>query len=124
MDDFDKNCESIRNLGLVDTTEFPDRNMIAGYATSSDFNNIKKSTDVEAAYLDYRFSLNLEESLPIVNFDKAYYEFGLTGSGKKICILDTGINNSVVNYSYGYDFVNDDSNPSDDNGHGTQVASV
>ena len=29
-----------------------------------------------------------------------------------------------MSYSYGYNFVNDDSNASDDHGHGTTVASV
>ena len=39
-------------------------------------------------------------------------------------MLDTGVNSSVVNYSYGYDFINDDDDPFDDHGHGTMVASV
>ena len=48
------------------------------------------------------------------------------GSGVKVAVIDTGIDYSHTeladNYAGGYDFVNDDSNPMDDNGHGTHVA--
>lgn len=54
-----------------------------------------------------------------------------TGSGIKVAIIDTGIdynhpdlagnfNSSLL----GYDFVNDDAYPMDDNGHGTHVAGI
>ena len=46
-----------------------------------------------------------------------------TGDGVKIAILDTGVgpHQDVIVYG-GYDFVNNDNDPSDDNGHGTHVA--
>lgn len=46
-----------------------------------------------------------------------------TGNGVKIAILDTGIgpHQDIPVYG-GYDFVNNDTDPSDDNGHGTHVA--
>ena len=45
-----------------------------------------------------------------------------TGKGVKIVILDTGSNNN--NIASGYDFVNEDSNASDDNGHGTYISQI
>lgn len=46
--------------------------------------------------------------------------------GVKVAIIDTGIDYThpdlKANYKGGYDFVNDDSYPMDDNGHGTHVA--
>jgi subtilisin family serine protease len=49
-----------------------------------------------------------------------------TGSGVKLCIVDTGIDYNhadlAANYRGGYDFVNNDSDPKDDNGHGTHVS--
>jgi subtilisin len=49
-----------------------------------------------------------------------------TGFGVKVAVLDSGINYNHVdlapNYRGGYDFVNGDSDPWDDNGHGTHVA--
>lgn len=48
------------------------------------------------------------------------------GTGIKVCIVDTGIDYNhpdlKANYVTGYDFVNSDSNPIDDNGHGTHVS--
>ncbi|MBP7936893.1 MAG: S8 family peptidase [Phycisphaerae bacterium] len=49
-----------------------------------------------------------------------------TGIGVKVAILDSGINYNHPdlngNYAGGYDFVNSDADPTDDNGHGTHVA--
>ena len=51
---------------------------------------------------------------------------GIVGSGIKIAIVDSGIDYNhpdlAGNYAGGYDFVNNDGDPKDDNGHGTHVA--
>lgn len=48
------------------------------------------------------------------------------GTGVKVAIVDTGIDYTHpelrLNYAGGYDFANNDSNPYDDDGHGTHVA--
>jgi len=48
--------------------------------------------------------------------------------GIKVAILDTGIDwdhpDLADNYKGGYDFVNDDADPMDDNGHGTHCAGI
>jgi subtilisin len=52
---------------------------------------------------------------------------GHTGVGAKIAILDTGIDYThpdLGNYVGGYDFVNGDSDPMDDHGHGTHCAGI
>jgi len=53
---------------------------------------------------------------------------GNTGGGVKVAILDSGINYKhpelCDNYLGGYDFVNNDNDPMDDNGHGTHVAGI
>jgi len=52
----------------------------------------------------------------------------VTGQSVRIAVIDTGIdyNNPDLKHSYrgGYDFVNNDDDPYDDNGHGTFVAGV
>lgn len=50
------------------------------------------------------------------------------GTGIKVAIIDTGIDwnhpDLNANYKGGYDFVNSDNDPMDDNGHGTHVAGI
>ena len=51
---------------------------------------------------------------------------GATGAGVKVAVIDTGIDYAhpdlSANYAGGYDFVNNDADPKDDNNHGTHVA--
>ena len=53
---------------------------------------------------------------------------GNEGAGVKIAIIDTGIDYThpdlSPNYKGGYDFVNNDDDPRDDNGHGTHCAGI
>jgi len=50
------------------------------------------------------------------------------GKGVKVALIDTGIDYTHIdlddNYVDGYDFVNDDSDPMDDSGHGTHCAGI
>jgi len=71
---------------------------------------------------------------------QAVHEAGIWGQGVKVAVIDTGIDyvhdqppaleppvvDPEFNASYrgGYDFVNDDADPMDDNGHGTHVAGI
>lgn len=53
---------------------------------------------------------------------------GNNGTGRKVVVLDTGYNYAHVELSSsflgGIDFVNNDSDPADDNGHGSHVAGL
>jgi subtilisin family serine protease len=70
---------------------------------------------------------------------KAAHDAGDWGQGVKVAVIDTGIDyihddpddtpyvvdpEFTSNYRGGYDFVNLDSDPMDDNGHGTHVAGI
>ena len=54
--------------------------------------------------------------------------YDITGIGVTIAIIDTGVDHThddlVDNYIGGYDSVNDDNDPMDDNGHGTHCAGI
>jgi subtilisin family serine protease len=58
----------------------------------------------------------------------AMHDLGYLGSSYTVAIIDTGVdyNHSDLagRYLGGYDYVNNDSNPMDDNGHGTHVAGI
>lgn len=51
---------------------------------------------------------------------------GVTGAGVKVAVIDSGIDYThsefATSYAGGYDFVNEDSDPMDDLGHGTHVS--
>ena len=54
------------------------------------------------------------------------HDTGNKGASVKVAVIDSGMDYThpdlSANYAGGYDFVNDDSDPMDDNGHGTHVA--
>ena len=58
------------------------------------------------------------------------YEYKRAAKGKRVivAVLDTGVNNSLRVFKNrlvtGYDFVNEDKKPVDDNGHGTYVCGI
>ena len=69
----------------------------------------------------------------------AVHAAGIWGDGVKVAVIDTGIDyihddpdnipyvvdpEFLHNYKGGYDFVNNDADPMDDNGHGTHVAGI
>jgi serine protease AprX len=74
--------------------------------------------------------LQLDESMPLIRglqTQIAGAGFGADGTGARVCVVDTGVRMDHVMYAdridtaASYDFVNNDSNPADDQGHGTHV---
>ena len=77
--------------------------------------------------------LRLHDATPLVRgLQSQISGAGLSadGSGVRICIVDTGIDMDHIMYSdridaaASFDFHNNDSNPDDDNGHGSHVAGI
>ncbi|MEK6934051.1 MAG: S8 family serine peptidase [Nanoarchaeota archaeon] len=85
----------------------------------------------------------LQDSGPLINASRTQTlgidGINLTGGGESICVIDTGVNyshsalggcfgnnnvSSGCKVAGGYDFVNSDSDPRDDHGHGTHVAGI
>lgn len=73
-------------------------------------------------------------SSEIINAPRVWIDYGVTGKGIRIGIIDTGVDYNHPDLGGGlgpgfkvkggYDFVNGDSDPMDDNGHGTHVAGI
>ena len=74
----------------------------------------------------------LAQSVPIIRADQATLSsngFSSDGSGIRVCIIDTGIDQNhaafpagQIDTQAGRDFINNDGDPQDDHGHGTHVA--
>src|SRR5438105_7112774 len=76
----------------------------------------------------------LDVSVPHVRAPEVWRDFGYRGAGTTIAIIDTGVDythpdlggclGAACKVVGGYDFVNGDSDPRDDHGHGTHVAAT
>jgi subtilisin family serine protease len=102
--------------------------------SDADIAQIKSEDDTATVILDEQ-TIKLEQANPGEN--PAFDLIGLTdlrndpqfagidGSGLSVAVIDTGIDTAHPllknNYITGYDFFDDDSDPSDEDGHGTHV---
>ena len=76
----------------------------------------------------------LIETDTVVKASEARTKYGFTGSGYAVAIIDSGVdyNHPALGSGFGpgkrviagYDLVNNDNNPIDDNGHGTHAAGI
>ncbi len=76
----------------------------------------------------------LEVSVPLVRAPEVWNDFGYRGAGTVVAIIDTGVdyNHADLGGCFGpsckviggFDFINNDNDPIDDNGHGTHVAAT
>ncbi|MBI2558899.1 S8 family serine peptidase [Candidatus Woesearchaeota archaeon] len=86
---------------------------------------------------DVADSLGLQEDIQVFAMDSGantqikadlVQSSGNNGNGRKVVVLDTGYNYNHPELSSSYlggkDFVNDDNDPFDDNGHGSHVAGI
>ena len=117
--------------------EFETFNGFSGKITKEDFEKLKDNPRVKGIYLDREFQISLSDSVPLINADFAWNTTinnkNITGRST-VCVLDTGIDythsdlggclGSECKVLGGHDFFNDDSDPMDDNGHGTHVAGI
>jgi serine protease AprX len=86
---------------------------------NTNFSGSDVSVDVEVHSMDLASDNQVRANLVWPNY---------TGAGRTVAVLDTGINYNhpelASSYAGGKDFVNNDSDPMDDNGHGSHVAGI
>ncbi len=128
-------------------------NGIALNITTEEANLLKELDEVKEVYLNYIANISLSDSVPLINADDVWLldtngnncEISdlpcLTGQEITIGIIDTGVDythedlggcipttnindGSCSKVVGGYDFINNDNDPMDDQGHGTHVAAT
>lgn len=109
-------------------------NGVAIEAAAEDIDFIRSLSYVADIQPDVDVHTALATSVPDIGATAAWTSYGVTGSGVRVAILDTGVDytHSDLGGCFGpsckviggYDFVNDDDDPADDNGHGTHVAGI
>lgn len=101
-----------------------DDNMVKITLSRDGLENLSSIFEFSYVYPDEKVNILSTDYNQIINYNAAVSEFGFSGSNIKICILDTGVNTSLIDYYEGKDFVNHHGVPEDGNGHGTMVASI
>ena len=123
--------------------KFSTFNGISGKFTTSELEDIRKSKKVKVIEENHIYHSTLDFSVPLINatlfHNISFNGTKMNGTGVTVCILDTGIDDShsALNDSLisnplasrgfvGWDYVNNDDYPNDDNagGHGTHVAGI
>ena len=111
--------------------------------TKAEIENLSRDANVKAIYYDSPVRALLKDSVLLINATATHNlqisGINLTGAGQTVCIIDTGVNyshsdlggcygnnnaSSSCKVLGGWDYVNSDSNPYDDEGHGTHLAGI
>jgi subtilisin family serine protease len=140
-----KRDELVTNLqgqGLIDQVTRRFSYLVNGFTATvrmSDIRTIERWAEVQAVYLDEELHITLEQSVPLIGAPTVWAMTDgvgnpATGLGMTVAIIDTGIDYTHPDLGGcfgdgcrvvgGYDFVNGDSDPMDDHGHGTHVAGI
>ncbi|MEM4258130.1 MAG: DUF2341 domain-containing protein [Candidatus Thermoplasmatota archaeon] len=117
--------ESLLQSGFICTAEIPQKKIIAGIADSRFLESIKTVDSIQDIMVDSSFKVlaaPADRSVDLHDFTIPLIPY--SGKNVTVCLLDTGVDSSLIPYAYGYDFVNHDDTPFDDHGHGTMVADV
>lgn len=132
---FDRHPESadeaqVRDEGGVVKRRYHLVNAIAANIPASRVQSLESKPRVSSVYRDVKvFAVDgeLDAAWGVKRIGSGLvHEAGNTGLDVKVAVIDSGIDyrhlDLDANYAGGYDFVNNDADPMDDNGHGTHVA--
>ena len=115
--------------------EFKEMGMLYAVVPPGAFASLAQNPAVEFVESDRQFVIAQADvseyseswSLQDIGAEPVHFS-NYTGKGVKIGFLDTGMDYNhpelAPNYKGGYDFISNDNDPMDDNGHGTHVAGI
>ena len=127
---------------LISTVHRQYLHLLNGFAATIPAKKLKAlaaAPGIRAVYPDHQVHATLDESVPLIGAPTLWAMTDpqgrpVRGQGIRVAVIDTGIDythpdlggcfGSGCKVAGGYDFVNDDPDPWDDNGHGTHVAGI
>ncbi|MGC1120861.1 MAG: S8 family serine peptidase [Candidatus Methanofastidiosia archaeon] len=94
----------------------------------SNIKALSEVAEIEFVEADGVAHITLSQSIPLINADDCW-SAGYDGTGIKVCIIDTGVDPNHCDFPSGKiiawaDYVNGQSSPYDDHGHGTHCSSI
>lgn len=112
--------------------------------TSEEIKDLERNDNVEKVEVEKIRELFLLDSVEIIGANDTWNlqisGINLTGAGQSVCVIDSGVDyrqeslgacseeeflsGNCSKVIGGWDFYNSDSNPMDDNGHGTHIAGI
>ncbi|MFH1053012.1 MAG: S8 family serine peptidase [Candidatus Woesearchaeota archaeon] len=106
----------------------------SGNITMKGLKKMQNSPHIESINLIAKTYAAMDKSAPLINVKPDVWNLGYTGDGITVCVVDSGIDyhnpdlggclGTGCKVVGGHDYVNNDTNPDDDNGHGTNVAGI
>ena len=122
------NVENIINTNTVLDVKQSTSEFESVEVSKDELEKLKLSKDIDEVILDKEVNLLTVKSMNLTSINKVK-DLGYTGTGKKVCVIDTGIDYNALGLNlgtnvFGKDFVNNDEDPLDDNGHGTSVSGI
>ena len=113
------------------------QNTLVAELFANDIHTLVKNPDIKRIHPSYDLKTLITDSVSQVKADQVWHLNGdntVTGQGTTIAVIDTGIDYSHPDLGSclgasckvkgGYDFINNDADPMDDNSHGTHVAGI
>nr|WP_306672428.1 S8 family serine peptidase [Geothrix fuzhouensis] len=109
-------------------------NGLATTVSSETLKKLRQQPDVARVFRDGVVKATLADSVPLIGAPQMWADYGADGQGIRVAVIDTGIDYTHPDLGGGfgpgfkviggYDFINGDGDPMDDNGHGTHVAGI
>lgn len=123
-----KTCKQDEHSALGNELGIGNRDAVCGHLTPNKIREIKDDEAVDRIFYDRIVTSFLDISSRQIGAVNVQEQYGYTGKGVTVAVIDTGIyphadltkpTNRIVAFK---DFVNDREEPYDDNGHGTHCA--
>src|SRR3989344_1912281 len=142
-EDLQIGANSFSKQDVAVKNRFSTTNGFSAEITKETYEKLRADESILIQY-DHPMQAFLQDSTKLVNATRTWAAtsagLNITGRGETICILDTGLNYSHADLGgcsasdfsngncakapSGWDYVGNDNNPYDDNGHGTHVAGI
>src|SRR3989344_2918186 len=140
--DIEQTKEEVKKIGR--DVKYESENEIYLDIAKEDLGKLEKEDNIKQIEVEGIRSLFLQDTIKLTNASNSWNlrssEFNLTGDGQGVCVIDSGIDYSHINFGScsnetflagncskvpaGFDFFNNNTNPFDENGHGTHVSGI